>query len=125
MSLWLTDSGEIRKVNVTERKPSMYKVIQRPLSCLKVFNGQLYKQAETVVVPVIKRIAGSYFALMRAMGRLNWSLRKIRDNLYQNEWNLKASLMWKILSPFMRAEKKIASYEDGLAIYQTKIISDW
>ena len=29
------------------------------------------------------------------------------------------------VSTYEEAEKKIASYEDGLAIYQMKIILDW
>ena len=54
---------------------------------------------------------------MRAMVRLNWIVPEIRDNLYQRIGQFEGqSYVKDFVSTYEEAEKKIASYEDGLAI---------
>ena len=117
--LILTDSGEIRKLTPKETfnvqgYPKTFKLPEG------VSNGQLYKQAgNSVVVPVIKRIAERIaFALNESNGlsRLDRSGKFAIIYTKMNGQFEGQSYVKDFVSTYEEAEKKIASYEDGLAI---------
>ena len=117
--LILTDSGEIRKLTPKETfnvqgYPKTFKLPE------DVSNGQLYKQAgNSVVVPVIKRIAERIaFALNESNG-LSQLDRSGKFAIIYTKMNGQfegQSYVKDFVSTYEEAEKKIASYEDGLAV---------
>ena len=117
--LILTDSGEIRKLTPKETfnvqgYPKSFQIPE------EVSNGQLYKQAgNSVVVPVIKRIAERIaFALNESNGasQLDRSGKFAIIYTKMNGQFEGQSYVKDFVSTYEEAEKKIASYEDGLAI---------
>lgn len=117
--LILTDSGEIRKLTPKETfnvqgYPKSFKIPEG------VSNGQLYKQAgNSVVVPVIKRIAERIaFALNESNG-LSQLDRSGKFAIIYTKMNGQfegQSYVKDFVSSYEEGEKKIASYEDGLAV---------
>ena len=117
--LILTDSGEIRKLTPKETfnvqgYPKTFKLPEG------VSNGQLYKQAgNSVVVPVIKRIAERIaFALNESNGpsQLDRSGKFAIIYTKMNGQFEGQSYVKDFVSTYEEAEQKIASYEDGLAV---------
>ena len=118
--LILTDSGEIRKLTPKETfnvqgYPKTFKLPEG------ASNGQLYKQAgNSVVVPVIKRIAERIaFALNESNGlsQLDRSGKfAIIYTKMNGQFEGQSYVKRFCLHLYEEAEKKIASYEDGLAI---------
>ena len=117
--LILTDTGEIRKLTPKETfnvqgYPKTFKLPEG------VSNGQLYKQAgNSVVVPVIKRIAERIaYALNESNGpsQLDRSGKFAIIYTKMNGQFEGKSYVKDFVSTYEEAEKKIASYEDSLAI---------
>ena len=117
--LILTDSGEIRKLTPKETfnvqgYPKSFKIPEG------VSNGQLYKQAgNSVVVPVIKRIAEKCCKGLKWEPRTisTWPLWEIRYYLYQDEWPVWGqSYVKDFVDSYDQAIEKIKSYDDGLAV---------
>ena len=117
--LILTDSGEIRKLTPKETfnvqgYPKSFKIPEG------VSNGQLYKQAgNSVVVPVIKRIAERIASALNESNGTSQLDRSGKFAIIYTKMNGQfegQSYVKDFVSTYEEAEKKIASYEDGLAI---------
>lgn len=116
--LILTDKGDIRKLMPKETfnvqgYPKTFKLPEN------VSNGQLYKQAgNSVVVPVIKRIAEKIAEAMETKGQSQLD----RDGKYaiiytkMNGQFEGQSYVKDFASSYEEAEAKIGSYNDGLGI---------
>ncbi|WP_000607320.1 DNA cytosine methyltransferase, partial [Streptococcus pneumoniae] len=117
--LILTDSGEIRKLTPKETfnvqgYPKFFKIPEG------VSNGQLYKQAgNSVVVPVIKRIAENVAkALNESQGQsqLNRSGKFAIIYTKMNGQFEGQSYVKDFVDSYDQALEKIKSYDDGLAV---------
>ena len=117
--LILTDSGEIRKLTPKETfnvqgYPKSFKIPEN------VSNGQLYKQAgNSVVVPVIKRIATN---ISKALNESNGKSQLNRDGkiaIIYTKMNGQfegQSYVKEFADSYEQAVSTIDSYEDGLSI---------
>ena len=117
--LILTDSGEIRKLTPKETfnvqgYPKSFKIPEN------VSNGQLYKQAgNSVVVPVIKRIATN---ISKALNESNGKSQLNRDGqiaIIYTKMNGQfegQSYVKEFVDSYEQAVSTIDSYEDGLSI---------
>lgn len=117
--LILTDSGEIRKLTPKETfnvqgYPKSFKIPEG------VSNGQLYKQAgNSVVVPVIKRIATN---ISKALNESNGKSQLNRDGqiaIIYTKMNGQfegQSYVKEFVDSYEQAVSTIDSYEDGLSI---------
>lgn len=117
--LILTDSGEIRKLTPKETfnvqgYPKSFKIPEN------VSNGQLYKQAgNSVVVPVIKRIATN---ISKALNESNGKSQLNRDGqiaIIYTKMNGQfegQSYVKEFVDSYEQAASTIDSYEDGLSI---------
>lgn len=117
--LILTDSGEIRKLTPKETfnvqgYPKSFKIPEN------VSNGQLYKQAgNSVVVPVIKRIATN---ISKALNESNGKSQLNRDGqiaIIYTKMNGPfegQSYVKEFVDSYEQAVSTIDSYEDGLSI---------
>lgn len=117
--LILTDSGEIRKLTPKETfnvqgYPKSFKIPEN------VSNGQLYKQAgNSVVVPVIKRIATN---ISKALNKSNGKSQLNRDGkiaIIYTKMNGQfegQSYVKEFVDSYEQAVSTIDSYEDSLSI---------
>ena len=117
--LILTDSGEIRKLTPKETfnvqvYPKSFKIPEN------VYNGQLYKQAgNSVVVPVIKRIATN---ISKALDESNGKSQLNRDGkiaIIYTKMNGQfegQSYVKEFVDSYEQAVSTIDSYEDSLSI---------
>ena len=117
--LILTDSGEIRKLTPKETfnvqgYPKSFKIPEN------VSNGQLYKQAgNSVVVPVIKRIATN---ISKALNESNGKSQLNRDGkiaIIYTKMNGQfegQSYVKEFVDSYEQAVSTIDSYEDSLSI---------
>lgn len=116
--LILTDKGDIRKLIPKETfnvqgYPKEFKLPEN------VSNGQLYKQAgNSVVVPVIKRIAEKIAEAMAVKGKSELD-RSGKYAIIYTKMNGQfegQSYVKDFVSSYKEAEEKIRSYDDGLNV---------
>lgn len=117
--LILTDSGEIRKLTPKETfnaqgYPKSFKIPEQ------LSNGQLYKQAgNSVVVPVIRRIADNMAQAIRQSTGQSMSHREGRLAIIYTKMNGQfegQSFVKDFVSSYDEAVALIDSYQDGLAL---------